>query len=86
MWYNDNAHFNDLFSVVKSLQRTFVQGSRTNAADPWKADNGSPLPYTGPDTVIGQPDDGATVLVMLDSTRFAAAANFLPFQSFTCEV
>lgn len=72
--------------VAKSLQRTFVQGSRRNAADPWKADDGSPLPYTGPDTVIGQPDDGATVLVMLDSTRFAAAANFIPFQSFTCEI
>ncbi|XP_052694644.1 uncharacterized protein LOC128172947 isoform X2 [Crassostrea angulata] len=61
-------------------------GSRRNAVDPWKAEDGSPLPYTGPDTVLRQRNDAATVLVMLDSTRFAASLNSLLFQSFTCEV
>ncbi|XP_061179585.1 uncharacterized protein LOC133188225 [Saccostrea echinata] len=69
---------------AQNLVGALVQGSRSNAADPWKDDNGNLLPYTG-SGIISNNVNANTVMGYVQGNRFVATDPNSDVIGFICE-
>ncbi|XP_062581301.1 uncharacterized protein LOC134243103 [Saccostrea cucullata] len=83
---NSAAEGDVLTEEMKALNlgAALVQGSRINAADPWRDDNGNPLPYTGSDIIYNN-INAYTIIGYVQENRFAASSASSNVIGFICE-
>ncbi|XP_061190261.1 uncharacterized protein LOC133198135 [Saccostrea echinata] len=83
---NSEAEADVLITEMEAirLSEALVQGSRSNASDPWKDDSGNPLPYTG-NTIRRNDRDSNTIIGMRTDKDFQALNPSTKVEGFICE-
>lgn len=77
------------FAVSAGIQRLWVQGTRSAVGTPYLADDGTPLPYTGPTGVLNNNEANSVRLSYESSnvqTGFVGYSTTDTLNAFICEI